>query len=400
MATDRPLAALYYPYADVLASQSLLEACLLFDVVYVFEPNFFRAPQGIHGLSVPHGPEMSTLVDAHVIQPIGPKLVGLASHPQTGADPLAEDYRASIKGLIAHDRTDPSLAALCAHYGMTSWEIPTGQQLYWNGLGLLLGDTDAEVRIHSDRADYYSSYMENIGLRRIPIEQRTERRIRASGDLQVRVPFLEAQSLMTTLTIAACAELDLDPITDSRFQSEFMTRKLRSLQEYPGLGPVLNEVAQPMKAGVLGLESMRVNIPHLEGLSAESVLVLRSKCSESLTQFRSHMRALRYQLESQPWSNEFSFELEKMVEGSIVPSVHQLESDLRHQTKALGVQSLSTIITAAPLPLMLTFAAGLPAWIALAVGAGAAAATEAARYWLERQKQRRHGLYFLIDARP
>jgi hypothetical protein len=398
---DRPLAALYYPYADVLASQSLLEACLLFDIVYVFEPNFFRAPTGgSASVTLPHGPEMAALVDAEVVQPIGPRLLDVAPDPFSGPETRSGEHMVAIQGLIARDRKDVSLSQLCSSYGAVSWEIPTGQQLYWNGLGLLLNDANTDVRVFANRVDFYSLFMERVGLRHVLVEPWVERRLRTSGDLLVRVPFREAESLMIALTITACSELDLDPITDSRFHSEFLMRKLRSMQSNPEVAEILSGVAKPMKSGALGLESVRVSLPQLDGLTPESVLALRKRCSSSLGQFRAHLRTLRYEIESQPWASSFSDELERIVQARIIPVVNDLESDLRSQSRLLGIKSLSSIITAVPLPLVLTFASGLPAWIALAIGAGTAAANEAAQYWVERQKYRRHGLYFLLDGRP
>jgi len=387
------LQALYYPYADVQPSSAFLEAALYFDRIYVLEPNFFRSPDADR-VRVPHPESLRPLFEAGLVEPLGPHLLGLSSEPST---PIldAENLRL-VRGSIDQDLRDPEMAAIVAGIGLVSWSLPTGQQLYWNGLGLLLERPSTQITVATDRLGYYRQYLQAIGYAGPRVRADVEERVREASELTVEVPFLEAESLLTTITLLAAADLGLHPFTDNPLHARFLQRKLTRLYEDPLMREAIRALSPAMREGEVGTQTIQLHLPRLNDLTPSTVLALRQRCADSLDQLRDHVRTLSHQISSQPWSPEFEQDVRDMIASKIEPVVHDLEHQLRDERTGLAFQLIESAVKAAPIPLILTMAAGLPPAVTLAAGGGVAMSIETARYLHRRRQARRHGLYFLL----
>jgi hypothetical protein len=397
MNPDSSLQALYYPYADVRSSQALLEACLYFDRVYILEPNFFRPPMdgNLAGERVPYEAGMAPLVEAGVIEPIGPALLGFSS---TGRPLLDEDNLELVRASIEQDLADRQLTRLAVGKAPSSWTIPTGQQLFWNGLHLLLERPHSRISVLTERADYYRAWMRSKRYHVAQMEPPGERRWRGSDELQVDVPWLEAESLIITVVLLACSELGLCPITDSPLHEEFLRQKLGRMYRDPGLRDAVRPLLPAIRESDIGLHSLSLAVPRIDVQDAATVLMIRRQCAESLERFRGHFRMLGYKVATQPWSPEFQDEITRLIRLEVEPALADLRDQLDQASKNLGLRLITNIAQAAPLPLVLTLATGVPPAIALAAGAGAAAVNSLAQYLLDRGPLQRHGLYFLLKA--
>lgn len=410
MRTNDLLQGMYYPYADLRPSQALLEACLYLDRIYILEPNFFVLPDGDAVTQrVPSAPSMQPLLDSGVIEPIGPSLLGVNTSPWHGintsssllsAPPLLDDENLLLlRSSISQDLADQEMKRMAAASGFVSWAIPSGQQLFWNGLGLLLERQRSDILIHTDRLGVYRKLLADLGYG----HQRligTEKRIRnAHGDLQIQVPFLEAESLMLTVALLASSEMGLYPITDSALHESFLRRKIKRIFAEPELRDSLRPIVSATREAELGLQTIRIGIPRLMDLNAESVVRLREECRDSLERFRSHLRALSFKIESTPWSANFDMEIQKILSVEIKPALDDLRGQLSDKAHLLKIRLATAVVKGAPLPLLITLATGLPPEVTLAAGVSVTAVGELATYLVERRPLRRNGLYFLLDAK-
>lgn len=278
--TDKELfQALYYPCGDVRASSGLLEACVYFDRVHVLEPNFFRPPADRSGAAVPSTADMAPLVQAGIIEPIGSTLLGFSAG--LSAPLLDEDNPKLVRASIEEDLADRELVKLTANEGPRSWLVPTGQQLYWNGLGLLLQRPASRISVLTERVDYYRSLFRSVSYH-ADIRPPDEARWRGTEELQVAVPYLEAESLLITVTLLACAELGLSPVTDSRLHHEFMRRKLARTYENPELREAIRPVLPSVREQDIGLHTLKLHVPRIAVADVGTVLKIRRKCADSL----------------------------------------------------------------------------------------------------------------------
>jgi hypothetical protein len=219
---------------------------------------------------------------------------------------------------------------------------------------------------------------------------------RTGGELTVEVPFLEAESLLTTITLLAAADLGLHPFTDSPVHARFLQRKLTRLYEDPLMREAIRDLSPGMREGEMGLQTVRLRLPRLGSLTASTVVALRQRCADSLDRLRDHLRALSHQIAAQPWSPEFDQSVRDLIASNIEPAVRELRRRLYAERTGLGFQLIESAVKAAPVPLVLTFAAGLPPAVTLSAGGGIAMSIEVARYLHRRKQARRHGLYFLL----
>jgi len=395
------LNALYYPYADVTASNQLLLSSLYFDNIYVLEPNFFRAPHLGTSMNVPSSASMWPLVESEVVKPIGPDLLGLNTDFFGGPAVLDEDNVGLIKASIESDIKNQQLQEFTNERGIVAWEIPTGQQLFWNGLGILLELSNENVihsiEIHADRADFYAEALGRSSFSLIPVKERVESRLRVPhSELEVRVPFLVAESLMITVSLLACKELGLVPITDSEIHHEFMMKKISN----PLIRNTLRDGMQSLELGLsesaLALKSMEIQLPNLAGLSAEKVLKLRERCKGSLKEFRVHMQKLRHSLEETIWSEEFEAELQKIIDTEIIPGTLELNASLTANAKDLGLKVMEDLAKLSPVPLLATLATGYPLELLLAASAGVVILKDYLEFLKKRGELKKNGLFFLV----
>jgi hypothetical protein len=394
------LNALYYPYADVRRTPQLLTAALYFDSIYVFEPNFFRPPSTDDDERLAGSTGVEPLVSAGVIKAIGPTTLGFdpafASSPRLLND---EGLNNVIRG-IADDMRNPELTALMRDSPYVAWDIPTGQQLFWNGLGLLLessnGPGGSGLEVETEREGLYRRVMASEGYGRVPVRDRSLRRVRrqfASDELTVRVPLMEAESLMINLALLACAEYDLCPITDDPLHHNFLCRKLASKE----LTERFSACKLDIKEFSLVENVIRIHLPKIDDLTAEAVLGLRERCKDSLERFRLHMGALKYSLESEVWSDSFERDIRKIVDKDILPAIVELKDSLRTKAADFGIKVLQDSASLSPVPLLASLAVGLPVEWTLAASGGIVVLKDFLEYQMNRKAAKRNGLSFLLD---
>jgi hypothetical protein len=400
-AKSHQLNALYYPYADIRKSPEILTAALYFDNIYVFEPNFFRPPSSDEDDRVSGAMSVQPLVRAGVVKAIGPATLGLDASfgsPHRLLDD--EGIDAVVKG-IADDMRNPDLIALMHDSSYVSWDIPTGQQLFWNGLGLLLetsnGPNGSGMEVETERHEFYSRVISSAGYRQVPIKSRNLRRIRRqllNTELTVRVPLLEAEALMINLALLACSEYDLCPIADEPLHYAFLCKKLASKK----LGEHLGACHLDLKEFSLVENVIRLHLPRVEDLTAESVLGLRDKCKDSLERFRLYMGKLKYSLENEIWSPDFGHDVKKIVDTEVLPAVREIKDSLQSKAMEFGIKVIEDSAKLSPIPLLATLAVGLPIGWVLAASAGAIVLKDFLEFQMKRQDVKKNGLYFLLDV--
>lgn len=390
--------ALFFPYADVTHTESLLLSAIWFDNIFVLEPDFFQSPTD-QEKNVPSETSIHELVQEGVVKALGPELLGLGRASEAILD---EENVSTILGSIRHDLTDESLQELVREYGYTAWVIPTGQQLFWNGMGLLLESFKAGcpsgLQIWTERVDYYRDLLVANGYSGIPLSRRTISRRRVGHDeLEVEVPFLEAESLMITVSLLACSELNLSPITDHPLHYRFLMRKLQN----PNIAHVVRDAQKDLSLSIkereLGIKSLEIYLPRMSGLTAERVLMIRNACSDSLQQFRLLMAKLKHSIEVNPWEDELDYKIKKLIDVEIVPTVQELKDRLRVTSKRLGFNLLNDALKFSPVPLLTTFATGLPIEWLLAASGGLIVLRDYIESQLKRAELKRNGLFFLLQ---
>jgi hypothetical protein len=400
MVQNNLLNALYYPFADVIRSEDLLVNCLYFDTIYVLEPNFFQAPRSRAFTGVPSSQSMRSLTREKVVRPIGPDLLGLNTDFGSGPAIIDEENVALIKDSIRSDMADPQLQKLARDSGISAWEIPTGQQLFWNGLGILLElsneQDDHSIEVHAGRHDFYSDLLSRANFNRVPVKERVETRVRTPhSELEVRVPFMLAESLMVTVCLLACAEFGLVPITDKRIHHEFLTRKISNPVIRTTLKDGMQSLDLALVESTLARKAIEFHLPRVSDLSAEKVLGLRDRCRDSLESFRIHMRKLRHSVEDNVWSSGFDGDVNRILDTEIAPSVAALKADLTTRAKEFGVKVWEDSVKFAPIPLLTTLTVGYPLELVLPASAGIVVLKDFIQYLVKRGELKKNGLFFL-----
>jgi hypothetical protein len=341
-------------------------------------------------------------VASGVVKPIGPDILGLNKNFGLSHPVLDEDNIETLSKSISEDLQNESLKSLTRDSGYAWWSIPTGQQLFWNGLGLLLESSrdscDGQLQVQTDRVDYYRGVLNSSGYDNVPVVGRTEQRIRTQlGELEVQVPFLEAESLMVNIALLACSEFNLCPITDTPLHHQFLTKKLENPSAQELVQNCRKSLSLPLRESEIALRTIEVNLPMLEGLTAEKVLRIRDKCADSLERYRLYMGKLKHSLESEVWSADFEKAIQKVFEKEINPAINDLQNSLKTRTGEFGVKLLEDATKLAPVPLLANVAMGLPIEWIIAASAGLVFLKNLVEHQVKKGTIKNNGLFFLLD---
>lgn len=396
------LDALYYPYADIAHSDKLLIYALYFDHIFVLEPNFFQYPTPGNSEIIPSSASMRPLISAGVIKPLGPELLGFNKYYQQGPPLLNDDNIGIINSSIITDLNDDCLTELMRDSGMSAWEIPNGQQLFWNGIGVLLELYNerkiSDLTIHTDRDTYYQNLLKWHNYGDVPVKQYIESRVRTNySELEVKVPALTAESLMITITLLACSEFGLVPITDGKLHHEYLSRKVQNNQTMKNVREVMRTLEPMVNETSLVMKTLNISLPNIGNITAEKVIEIRSACRVSLDHFRVYMQKLRHTIQYSPWSPDVEMELTKIIDTEITPAIFELKNKLQSNKKELGLQIAGDFAKISPLPLLATIATGCPIGIVLAASAGIVALKDYAEYLHKRGELQKNGLFYLLD---
>lgn len=402
----RELACLYFPYADLQPSPSLLMAALLFDRIYFLEPNFFRPPEARLGERADSGGVPLLLQEIGIFREIGPDLMGFGKNFGLDKPIFDSTLRKEIRASIIADLNNPELNKLIAQYGKLYWRIPNGQFLFWNGLGLLFDIVQNQMNVPvpeilTSRPDYYGQLIERAGYKGA-VQSYEDARIRnVSEELMVRVPFIAAEALMVTVSLCACTEFELIPFTDNPLHHQYLQIKLGSLMEK--MSSQTDTVSTTLSKGIgytqVGTKSIEVSLPAIENLTPEKVWSLRENCADELVRFRNEMIKLVYSIESNPWSAEYEHELEKVIETEVRPVVAELEGKIRSLKQKFGIELIEKALVTAPLPFLLNIFTGLPVEWILPASVGAVWLKQTLEYIQKRSELKQNGVSFLLNLR-
>lgn len=397
------LECIYFPYADPQPSQEMLAAALLFDTIYFLEPNFFRKPGEVGSNSVDSFDLDIHLKSAGIFKELGPKLMGFSGHRHISSLNDAS-VREELSGSILADLSNPELIRLSEGYGKLFWTIPNGQYLFWAGLGLLLevgknGRVPLGVDVFTERTDFYIDFLRTLHGYDVHVAELSEVRIREpKGELLVRLPFLPVQSLMMSLALHASREFGLIPVTDSTFHREYLNAKLRAAGETANASPdFLASISKGHSYSSLGTESISLAIPRISGLTPEKVVALRERCGDELEIFRIELRKLSHDISLEPWQPNYRSKVQEICDTKIAPALIQVKHSIASLRQELGISIVESTLTAAPIPLLLSIAPGIPMSIALPLSAGIVGAKELVKHYKRRSAVKQNGLSFLLN---
>lgn len=397
----KELSCLYFPYADPQPSSGLLMAALLFDRIYFLETDFFRPPEERLGKYV-IGRISHDLKNIGIFREIGPDLMGFGKHFGLSQPVLDKSLLKEIQASVIADLNNPELSELVAQSHKLYWRIPNGQFLFWNGLGILFeisknqNDVSA-LEILTSRPDYYGPFIERAGYKKV-VQSYEDARIRnVPEELTVKVPFLTAEALMTTVSLLACTEFGLIPFTDNLLHHQYLMLKIKNIMQLISSQTAFTDLLQGVSYTQIGTQSMELSLPKLENLTAEKVSKLRENCKDELERFRTEVLKMVYDIESTPWDPEHQHELGKLIETKVHPAVIELEDKLRSLKEKFGIGLVQKGLTTAPLPFLLNIFVGLPvAWV-LPLSIGAISLTQSIEYFQQRSELKRNGLSFLLN---
>jgi len=391
------LNALFYPFADVMNSDALLLSALWFDNIYILEPNFFHRPSQTPNI-VDSDDSIRDLVILGIVKPIGPELLGLGTYWPAITD---KDNVEAIHASLQRDMNDAQLQQLVKDRGYVFWEIPNAQYLFWNGLGLLLEvskhtASGMTFRVDQGQVGRYKNIMTNQGYD-AAVESSSLARRRLRGGDCVEVPFLQAESLMTTVALLACSEMNLVPVTDDPLHHQFLIHKLQNNSVTNTVREVRQQLSGSLKRVNLAMKSVHIYMPLVSDLTTETVLEIRHRCSEPLRRFRMHIAKLTHSIQAEPWDGHLDDEVTRILEVDILPAVQELQDRWASLNRGLVPKVLDGAIKLSPIPLIGAVATGLPLGWLLAASAGAVALRELVEWQVKRRELQSNGLCFLLD---
>lgn len=397
----KELACIYFPYADPKPSASLLMAALLFDKIYFLEPNFFRQP-AVWGHKEPTSHIDNSLVQIGVFEQLGASLMGFEPAFGPGKALVDESVSRELHASILADLHSSDLQKLSAQHGKLFWSIPNGQYLFWNGLGLLL-DATRETQdlfsadVFTSRTDYYAKWFDNLKYR-VTVTDFGEARIRdPKGELMIRLPFLPVQALMMSVALHAAREFGLIPFTDSSFHHQYLSIKLSASAKTLLTDPDLSgTVLKGIDYTNLGVRSIGMALPRVNGLTPEKVVALREKCESELESFRSELRKLIHEINTRPWESNYSLAISAIINTKVAPAIDELERSLKNLRSETGIALLESTVAAAPLPLLLNLSPGLPIEWTLPLSVGVVWFKEVLKHFQKRAKLKQNGFSFLL----
>lgn len=216
----------------------------------------------------------------------------------------------------------------------------------------------------------------------------------------VELPFEIGESIMIGHTLAVAAEGTFTPFCDEQIHLDVLRTKVKNFDSSNPLRTVLYEYGylKDAKVDMLAHDVIAETIPSLECVPFEVILKFREKRAEELANFRIEMRKLIIEIEQSPWDSSFSEYVSNVVDSKVKPALKRVENEIRGCKDAFWADAIKTIAKVSPLPIVGSVFVGVPAHVALGLGATLASLTLALEQWAKVRKVKRNGWAFLLDA--
>ena len=214
---------------------------------------------------------------------------------------------------------------------------------------------------------------------------------------ELGIPSICSERMNTTLFIAG--RDNLFPVCGSPMYVELLKTKLKRAALAPP------EYATPRSTvhrfSLLSWEIVTEVVPRNIILEKSPGDLLRYKvaCVDLKQKFRSHLWTLEASIVSEPWGNNFSRELDRIVKKEIVPEAQRIREQKIIIWEKLFGQTLKFMAPAAPVLVGIHLVHGLSFWQILTLSTSAIGGVTLkflVDAWQEERKLRRNALFFLV----
>jgi len=216
------------------------------------------------------------------------------------------------------------------------------------------------------------------------------------------IPSICSERLNSALFISG--RDNLFPVTGSSMYSTLLNTKLKraTLSEQAQKAPP-NSV---QKFSLLSWEVVTEVIPRgvITSKPANDILRYKSACGDLKQRFRSYLWSLEAAINSEPWEQSFSKELDSLVKKELLPEVQRIRDQKVEIWEKLFGDVLKTVTSwkVAPPLIGIQLVPGLSFWEILALSTSAVGTMvlpNLVNVWQEERKLRRNALLFLIKFR-
>jgi hypothetical protein len=277
-------------------------------------------------------------------------------------DPNFDFYKAyPLKTAVDADVQSPNFLSICARYKNKEVHIPEIENAKFKGGG--------------------------GGMR--PYEYKGE-----SG-----IPSMCSARLNTTLYFAG--KDNLYPVCGYEMYINLLKQKLkRAVTNAPTYSLPKNKVH---KFSLMSWEIVTEVVPQdiISSKSSRDIIRYKNECAELQERFRSYLWRLELMTTAEPWTEEFSGELDKLVKMEVLPEVQKLRDKKAEIWDKLFSQSVKAVPVKAALPCLgVYFVNGFSSWeilsLSTAAGIVGASLSPLMDAWEEKRKLNRNALFFLI----
>jgi hypothetical protein len=202
-------------------------------------------------------------------------------------------------------------------------------------------------------------------------------------------------SFLTDISLSASTRHSSPILTDSLVVNEL-------LQSYLAQDRLIKRYnVSKLKTTFLTQEVLQEFLPGIKDAPIDEILEVRFKMRNELEAFRIAMSKLSSDIQSCPWNQEMGYELNKIIETKVKPSVHELKNALEQaKWKALERVFENLKNPATYVPLVGTLLSGVQPSIALLSSVGLASFKAIYDSLLEKRATKNaNGLVFLLKAR-
>lgn len=172
-----------------------------------------------------------------------------------------------------------------------------------------------------------------------------------------------SESVLINHAIYSCMDYNLTPITDVETHSQTLNHKIRRNYEINKDFLYENGYVEDLKQNILASKAINRRLPGLEGIGESDILDFRDDNKDELRRFRIMMGRLASKVESEPFTPNFSAEVERIIHSDIDPLVIEIENEMQEFKDEMAVRYIKKTI-----PLAISFSAiaavGLPLSIA------------------------------------
>jgi len=245
-------------------------------------------------------------------------------------------------------------------------------------------------RYYEERHSRYKDEYDATLLRQVMLE---EYRI-------AELPFIVGESVMIGHALVAAASGDFTPFCDGRVHFDALQARLRSLTNSNPLKVILCEYGyiKDVKTDLAAFEVINETVPSLESVPIDKILKFREKRIDELERYRIEMRKIITEVDANPWGREFYDHVNDLFDTKVKPALKEVTDQISGCKDDFWVDAVKSIAGISPLPIIGSIFAGVPAHIAVGLGATFAGLTLILDQWRKAKKIKRNGWALLIDA--